>query len=193
MSGWRDFGPEGWHELSRLLDTALDLPMEARAQWLAAVEDSHLRDRLQIILARSARVATEDFLGALPALRATDDELASLRADTESPGDLVGGYRLIRELGRGGMSSVWLAERSDGRADVNAGGDGEASRHHRIGRLEGAGKRQQDVMPPAECLQRQTLRQPLRRASHALDGLRDGEMVDSHGRRGAGAPRHPTA
>lgn len=30
------------------------------------------------------------------------------------PGDLVAGYRLLHELGRGGMSVVWLAERADG-------------------------------------------------------------------------------
>jgi serine/threonine-protein kinase len=50
---------------------------------------------------------TADFLPRLAQLRE--------RADAPlAPGETIGPYRLIRELGAGGMASVWLAQRADG-------------------------------------------------------------------------------
>jgi serine/threonine-protein kinase len=111
---WLQFESGGWDELSRLIDTALELPADARAQWVDSLEDTDLKNRLRAILARSARVETSDFLGTLPHLHATDTEIASFNGETETVGDCVSGYRLVREIGRGGMSAVWLAERTDG-------------------------------------------------------------------------------
>ena len=97
-----------WKRLSPLLDTALDLAPADRAAWLASLPAEHedLRESLAELLAKP--VETGDFLDRLPEFSAVPS------AVTLGPGVTVGPYRLLRELGQGGTSSVWLAERVDG-------------------------------------------------------------------------------
>jgi tetratricopeptide (TPR) repeat protein len=99
-----------WKRLSPLLDAALDLPPAQRAAWLAALPAEHadLRDALADLLSRGKAIETDDFLERLPAFSAPPVGLSL------APDAIVGPYRLLRELGAGGTSSVWLAELLDG-------------------------------------------------------------------------------
>jgi serine/threonine-protein kinase len=69
---------------------------------------------LRDLLARQAGVGTDDFLETLPKFTLAADAAAE---QTQGPsvleGETVGPYRLLREIGRGGMSTVWLATRTD--------------------------------------------------------------------------------
>jgi len=101
-----------WKLVSHLLDEALLLPIPEQRRWLADLPAEHvpLRETLRHFLELHARIDGEGFL----------EEPAAIAADTTpapmlSPGDIVGPYRVIEELGTGGMGSVWLAERSDGK------------------------------------------------------------------------------
>jgi serine/threonine-protein kinase len=96
-----------WSKLSPLLDELLDLDDAERAARLAQIahDDQALADQLGALLARQDRIEREGFLEG-NALGKLDPTLA---------GQTLGAYTLEHPLGAGGMGSVWLARRSDGR------------------------------------------------------------------------------
>ena len=102
------FSSERWDVLSPYLDQALALAEEDRARWLSSIaaEDESIANDLRALLNQHAVLVRERFLEDRPA--AIGDRLIFA-------GQSIGAYTLLSSIGAGGMGSVWLAERSDGR------------------------------------------------------------------------------
>ena len=97
-----------WRLLEPLLDRALDLSPTQRAAWLDSLSTT-----------------APDIAAELSQLLADDDAaeqrgFLSMPVELSLAGMVVGAYTLERPLGHGGMGSVWLARRTDGRFEGRA-------------------------------------------------------------------------
>jgi eukaryotic-like serine/threonine-protein kinase len=102
-----------WKVLSPLLDELLDAEPHGRAARLAQIrtQDHALGEELAALLAQQADVETAHFL---------EGSALALPDTATLVEQVVGNYTLEKEIGQGGMGSVWLAHRSDGRFEGRA-------------------------------------------------------------------------
>src|SRR5262245_47459865 len=98
-----------WESLSPLLDQALDLDSGTRRTFTRSLHsiDPRIATTLDELLGDHERVLASDFLEG--SLLTSADLSVSLSCQR------LGAYTLERPLGMGGMGTVWLARRSDGR------------------------------------------------------------------------------
>jgi eukaryotic-like serine/threonine-protein kinase len=103
-----------WSRISSAFDELCEVPADERAAVLdrCCGDDEELRREVSALLAADA--AGNTFDEHVPQLRIS--VAADWARDSEAPpaGANIGSWRIVRELGRGGMGVVMLAERTDG-------------------------------------------------------------------------------
>ncbi len=131
--------PDQWEALSPLLDEALELTDDERLAWLAALraENPTLAQQLEALLQEHRELSEEGFL---------DERPIGLTGAPGLAGQFFGAYTLVSQIGHGGMGTVWLAERNDGRFERRVAvkvlnfalmGKGGEERFKREGRILG--------------------------------------------------------
>ena len=97
-----------WAAVKPYFERALDLDAPAREAWLATLRrrEPSLCDDLEILLDHHHAGAGERFL---------EGGAVAFPSRPAFAGRALGAYTLVRPLGQGGMGTVWLAERNDGR------------------------------------------------------------------------------
>ena len=94
--------PERWKRVEALFEQALETPEAERSQFLQKIDDE-LRPEVESLLSAHGQAFLDE----------PDRFFSSEGIDSLLAGETIDRYRIIREIGRGGMGAVFLAERAD--------------------------------------------------------------------------------
>jgi serine/threonine protein kinase len=103
--------PERWRKISEIFEAALDRPAEERASFLAeaCAGDEELRQRVEAMLAADNQRSLLIDRPAYQALSGFSTMGYQFEPQQSLSGAMIGEYRLIKELARGGMGKVYIA------------------------------------------------------------------------------------
>ena len=124
--------PELWQQIEAIFQTAVDLKTADRAAFIkkACAGDDELRSEVEKLMADYDSAANfiespvwtdSNFLNSSAKKIISDsiDESSAELDRDDLTGRQIGSYRLVNEIGRGGMGAVFLAERADGEFSQN--------------------------------------------------------------------------
>jgi tetratricopeptide (TPR) repeat protein len=99
--------PLNWERIQQIFDQASQLPPDNRQAWVA---DACQGDRTLYLQVESLLLALDQEGGFL------EKQIASYatRVTAGGPPERIGAYRVLSEIGRGGMGAVYSADRADG-------------------------------------------------------------------------------
>jgi eukaryotic-like serine/threonine-protein kinase len=100
--------PDQWQALSPYLDEALAMTEKERALWLPSLRSQNqgVAEQLEMLFREHRALSEKGFL---------EKSSVGLLRSPGLEGQTLGAYTLVSQIGQGGMGSVWLAQRSDGR------------------------------------------------------------------------------
>src|SRR5687767_11946034 len=102
--------PERWQQVKHLLAEAMELDTARQRQFLdsACADDGDLRAEVDLLLAHRVDTGSDPMEQC-----AVDASLLRFESNSAQTGNRIGPYKILSEIGRGGMGAVYLAERDD--------------------------------------------------------------------------------
>ncbi len=102
-----------WEKIKEIFSNALQLKGDERESYMqqACGSDEDLYREVRSLIEADQQASILD--------RPLDRFTREIFDSTREPGEIIGRYKILKELGEGGMGSVYLAERADGQFEQN--------------------------------------------------------------------------